>query len=160
MSPKTASDAGETRGALLPELIRALPGEYEPVDEYGEAVSPENASVLGEGGASIVLRTTYRNILKRALKIAIPRDDIRPTVDQAQLLSNYDNEIISMAELNHEHIAKVTDFGQVRSERAGSYPFIVTEMIEGANLISFADQPDTTGQEILEVLRQLLSALA
>jgi HD superfamily phosphohydrolase/tRNA A-37 threonylcarbamoyl transferase component Bud32 len=160
MTPKTVhSNAGGTRDALLPELVRALPAEYQVVDEYGEVVSPE-AAILGEGGASVVLRALYKNTLKRALKIVIPRDDIRPTVDQDQLLSTYNNEVASMAELNHEHIAKVTDFGQVHSERAGSFPFIVTEQVDGPSLLDFAEQAQTTGEDIIRALRQVLSALA
>jgi HD superfamily phosphohydrolase len=161
MNEKTSKTAKvDTRARLLPNLIEALPDEYEILNGDGDIAASDETAVLGRGGSSVVLRALYRQRLRRALKIVIPRDEFRTTQDAASLVNSYENEVIRLAELNHENIAKITDFGIVTSGDGVSYPFIATEFIDGVDLLQFARATGTTGEQILAILNQVLSALS
>lgn len=149
----------DTRSRLLSALLADLPPEYKVLDLNGDDVTPSNPAVLGAGGSSVVIQASYRGYLKRALKIVIPRDDLIASLDAKHFNASYENEVVRLADLNHEHIAKITDFAVVNAPDGVSFPFIATEYVDGMSLLEFAAHPDTTGEQILLVLHQVVSAL-
>lgn len=137
------------RDDALADLVGALPSEYALVDE----------NPVGSGGSSVVYRAMFRDRLPRALKVMVPRDDLRKSLELDRFRESYENEVEHLASLSHESVAKITDFGSLKL--AGeSYPFIATEFIEGVNLADFAADESVTGEDLREVLLQVVDALS
>jgi len=147
--------SGIKRDDLLKLVGASLPPEYKLVNRLGEAEATHPAPI-GSGGSSVVFRSLYRERLPRAIKVVIPRDDLREALDLNRFLESFRNEVSQLAKLSHEHIAKITDFAAV--ELAGEeYPFIATEYVEGVQLSCFAES--ATGAEIFAALQDVLEAL-
>ena len=149
-------DDRETR---ISAVASALPSEYTPVDADWRAVEPASARIIGVGGSSIVLPALYRSQLRRAVKVYLPRPDLRKSLDMERFLESYENEILRQASLSHQNISKITDFATIKFDD-GDYPFIATEFIEGVDLRNWQIQPDTTGEDILKVFQDILRGLS
>lgn len=145
------------RNELISEAYAALPPEYQLVNPDGSK-PVDVVTRLGEGGSSVVFRAQYRERLDRAVKVVIPRDDLRAAVDLHRFVESYYNEVSQLANLRHENISKITDFGYL-TLGADEYPYIATEFIEGSTLLDFCKLETTRGEEILSALENVLSAL-
>lgn len=149
------------RDDLIPLIAAALPAEYELLRPDGTASTSGLPELLGQGGSSVVFRSAFRERLPRALKVIIPRDDLRESFESFELekfTASFENEVSQLAQLSHENIAKITDFAAVELD-GQSYPYMATEYIEGATLLTYAQAATTTGDQIAKVLTDVLSAL-
>lgn len=149
----------DDRESRISAVASALPPEYTPVDDDWRAVEPASARIIGVGGSSVVLPALYRKQLRRAIKVYLPRPDLRKTLDMERFLESYENELLQQAALSHQNISKITDFATLNFD-GGDYPFIATEFIEGVDLATWAVRPETTGKSILKVLDDVLRGLS
>jgi uncharacterized protein len=145
------------RDSVASKVVSRLPAEYTVVNKDG--TPPHGVpEPLGEGGSSVVVRAIYRNRLHRAIKIMIPRADLSANLSTGLFAESFENEVVALADLGHEHIAKLTDFGTIIFDDA-KYPFVITEFVEGMPLDRFCKSEDTSGHDIITALNQVLDAL-
>lgn len=145
------------RDAIAANVITKLPDEYKVLDGAG-TLAAGLPNPLADGGSSVVFRALYRNRLHRAVKIIIPRDDLYANLGSELFASSFENEVVVLADLSHEHIAKLVDYGSVSFD-GKLWPYVVTEFVEGATFDAFCRDQSTTGQDIMTALRQVLDAL-
>jgi HD superfamily phosphohydrolase/tRNA A-37 threonylcarbamoyl transferase component Bud32 len=146
------------RDDVAARAVRHLPPEYTVVDNDG-AHSKGNPVEIGSGGSSVVYRAIYRGRLNRAVKLIIPRNDLVDSLGIQLFEKNFDNEIVALAELNHENIVKLTDFGRIECEGL-SYPFVAMEYVGGCPLDDYCFNSSTTGEQIVCALEQVLDGLS
>ncbi len=151
--------AQDDRVQLVEEIASAFPAEYEPADSNWNVVTPESATILGMGGSSVVLRALYRKRLRRALKIFLPRTDLRAQLDMSHFLASYENELVRQASLSHQNVSKITDFSTIELLNE-EYPFIATEFIDGVDLFTYARTPKVSGEDVFRALKDCLRGLA
>lgn len=149
----------DDRASRINVVASALPPEYTPVDDQWRQVEPASARILGAGGSSIVIPALYRKRLRRAIKVYLPRPDLRETLDMKLFLASYENELVQLAALSHQNISKITDFDAIQFD-GSEYPFIVTEFIDGVDLAKWAATADVKGETILKVLEDVLRGLS
>lgn len=148
----------DDRLARLAEIASALPQEYRGANEDWSTSTDPDGIVLGLGGSSIVVRALYRERLRRAVKIYLPRSDLRSQLDMGQFIASYENELVRQSSLSHQNVSKVTDFASVELEGV-DYPILATEFIEGTSLDEFARRDDVSGEQIVDVLKDVLRGL-
>ena len=118
------------RRDIAPLLVQALEGKgYVVVDKDGQHPTGEPVP-LGTGGSSIVYQAMYRNRLRRAVKIVIPRDDLSGRIDPELFARNFDTEVAILGALSHQNVAKISDFGNLKHD-GREYPFIATDFVDG-----------------------------
>lgn len=148
----------DDREAKIPEIAAALPPEYQLATPEWEPAAHSSVVPVGSGGSSLVLPALFRGRLRRALKVFLPRPDLRERLDMTHFVESYDNEVGQQATLSHENISKITDFASIELGD-GQYPFIATEYVNGRPLQEFAESPGVSGDAILKVLQDVLHAL-
>lgn len=147
------------REELISSAIRALPSEYRALNRDGGAVVGRHIETLGDGGSSVVVRALYKEKLHRAVKFILPRDDLATTESGVDLFQrSFSNEVDSLAEVAHERIARITDFGEVQGE-SRQIPYFAMELILGQPIDAYAAADDVSGDQVVSALGQLLDAL-
>lgn len=111
---------------------------------------------VGGGGAGVVYRMLYKDLVERAVKFLCPRSDI--DVDFDRFKENFDDEIATLARITHTHIAKILDLG-FTSFQDTDVPFFAMEYIDGENFNFFWSRDECTSQIFLELCDQVLLAL-
>lgn len=139
-------------------IALALPSEYSLADQAWRSVDAPMAVPLGFGGSSIVVRALYRDQLRRAVKVYLPRSDLRSQLDMSQFVNSYENELLRQASLSHQNISKVTDFATI-SVGGSVIPMLATEFIDGESLTHYARRADTSGQDLLRILTDVLRGM-
>ena len=106
---------------------------------------------IGKGGMAWVYQARQKNLDRAvALKILFPH-----LAEDEKLVARFQLEAKSAAQLRHENICQVYDFG-----RSGEQFYIAMEYVEGKNLREWIDQHGTPPLEIaLLVLRDICRGL-
>ena len=149
------SSKSPKRDAAIALLPGALPPEY----TLAEIGSPtDRLDIIGQGGSSVVVRAKYRDKLDRAVKVLIPRDDLLEALTMDRFQESYENEVSQLAKINHESLAKITDFGSVHIGET-QYPYIATELIEGRPLLEHVRDSEVEAERVVQVLQDVISGL-
>src|SRR4029077_7277180 len=121
-------------------MNREVIGRYEIVEE------------LGRGGMGVVYRaidpTIHRTIALKTLRLDSQSD--KP----GQVLQRFRHEAQLAGRLNHPNVVTIFDAGD-----DGSIFFIAMEFIEGTTLHAILKEQRLTIEQILQVSRQVCSAL-
>ena len=107
---------------------------------------------LGEGGMGVVYVAEHQTLGKRvALKV------LRPELDDEEMSARFVAEARAAAQIGHEHIVEVTDFGKSAAGRS----FFVMELLEGQSLAELlAAEGPLCMRRALKIAAQVASALA
>ena len=106
---------------------------------------------IGEGGIGRVYKArhlTLGNFV--AVKVLLAQYQ-----DREVLRKRFEREASALAELSHPNIVKVADFGVHEG-----MPFLVMELLEGADLAALAHRGVVTPERGIGVIKQVLRALA
>ncbi|MEO8095333.1 MAG: protein kinase [Pseudolysinimonas sp.] len=120
--------------------IPALLGRYRPV------------SIVGHGGMATVYRAVDES-LGRDVAIKMFR------TGAAADLTRHEEESRVLAGLNHHGLVTLLDAGIDDSDPAERHPFLVMELVEGANLEDTLTQRTLNGREISEIAYDMAEAL-
>ncbi len=109
-------------------------------------------SPLGEGGMGVVYVAEHQALGKRvALKV------LRPELADEEMSARFVAEARAAAQIGHEHIVEVTDFGQ---SSAGRF-FFVMELLEGQSLAELiAREGPLALRRALKIAAEVAGALA
>jgi eukaryotic-like serine/threonine-protein kinase len=148
MAPKLArSQRTAFRGSSVPESGRSL---LKVGDLLASKYRVER--VLGEGGMGLVVEA-YHELLDQRVAVKLLYEDVADREAQSRLLL----EARSAAKLQSEHVARVidVDVGQ------DGLPFIVMELLEGADLCQIADSRGALPRWlVVDYILQALEGLA
>jgi HD superfamily phosphohydrolase len=114
---------------------------------------------IGSGGASVVFLTLYKNQLRRAVKLLSPQLDLLQNQAASTFLDSFENEQSMLAELNHENLALLVDFGSYEADAPG-VPFVATQFVDGVTLQSFLQRGDLKWPAVFRLLEQALAGIA
>jgi HD superfamily phosphohydrolase/tRNA A-37 threonylcarbamoyl transferase component Bud32 len=119
---------------------------------------PKEARPIGDGSAGLTYRAKYKGVLERAIKFLSPspQGDQQAQLDLPILRKGFKREIKLLAELTHENICKIVDFGEAEINGV-RYDYYVTEYIGGDRFDDYLSK--CSGPEFLDVLLQALNAL-
>lgn len=106
---------------------------------------------ISKGGMGAVWRASDRR-LRRDVAVKLLHTWI---AEDAELRRRFAREARVLAPLEHEHIVRLYDYGE-----DGETPFLVMELVEGANLGDVARNRVFTWEEAAELARPIASALA
>lgn len=154
-----------TRSERIQHILANIPERYEIRARSGSPWDPSLSAedqLVGAGGSSIVLRAIYAGKIPRALKVLVPRDDFNVGDTGLGLFArSFDNEANLLSELHHEHIARITDVGTITDETGpgGRLPWVAMELVQGPDLDEWAASEAVDGDQIIEVLDQVLGAI-
>ncbi len=110
----------------------------------------EIVSLLGEGGMATVYRARQTNI-RREVAFKIIRSGMSGSAD---FVERFAREVQTVATLNHPHILKVFDFGQVNGAA-----YLVMELQAGGSLATLIDQGPLDTARAATLIDQIASAL-
>jgi eukaryotic-like serine/threonine-protein kinase len=120
------------------DLPSAISGRYRPV------------RLLGKGGMGAVYEVEHLRTGQRlALKVLI--------LQAASSVERFQREARTACQIPSEHVVRVTD-ADVAPELGGT-PYLVMELLEGANLEQVTRQAPAAPREVVEWLRQVARAL-
>jgi len=106
--------------------------------------------LIGEGGMGEVYRAEDTE-LARPVAIKL----IRSALKTKEILRRFDNERQILAQLNHDHIARLFDVGMTTD----GVPFLVMEYVEGQAIDDYCRDKTIGLQERLELFRSVCSAV-
>jgi HD superfamily phosphohydrolase/tRNA A-37 threonylcarbamoyl transferase component Bud32 len=138
-------------GDTLPDNSDYLLLQPDP-SEHKEVIKP-----LGDGGAGVVYKATYKTAMERAIKFLSPADRLR-NVDSQLFEETFLREIGVLVDVTHTHIAKITDFGSTNIDE-NRIQYYAMDYIEGEPLAKAWTKEGFTGRAFLDVIDQLLAAL-
>ncbi len=109
-------------------------------------------SIIGEGGISVVYKAMHTLLgTTVALKFLLPGTELN-----GNALMRFQREAQSMAELNHQSIANIKEFGIHQA-----IPYLVIEFVEGENLADIiAANGKLEPRLALSLLQQIVEALS
>ena len=110
----------------------------------------EIISLLGEGGMATVYRAQQTN-MRREVAFKIIRSGMSGSADFVQ---RFEREVQTVATLNHPHILKVFDFGQVNGAA-----YLVMELQAGGSLTTLIEAGPLDTARAATLLDQIASAL-
>jgi serine/threonine protein kinase len=131
------SSAIETVASSLDTVLNSsLPAQADPTsaqpldqDSFGPY---QVLKVLGQGGMGIVYLAFQSHPIQRMVALKV----IKPGMDTEHLLSRFNYERQSLAQMDHPNIAHVFDAGATDKGR----PFFVMEYIEGEPITSYCER--------------------
>ncbi len=109
--------------------------------------------LLGQGGMSIIYlveRTDKQLSQQAALKI-IPN-----AIASQSMIDRFVRERQILSDLNHNNIAKLYDAGVTEND----IPWFVMELVQGDDILSFADKNDLNAEQRIILFRQVCDALS
>lgn len=136
------SGVGTYHGMGAIPLLRDLKGE-----EIGGYVLDE---LIGIGGMGVVYKARRKDDnLQVALKVLIYN-----YLHKDEFIARFEREAEALQKLNHPNVVKVLDSG-----RHGDIYYIVTEYLEGVNLLSYLRTNTPDKKEILRIIIEVSKAI-
>ena len=109
-------------------------------------------SLLGEGGFARVWHARQDEPLPREVALKL----LKPGMDSADVLRRFQQELETLARMDHPHIARVLDAGRTADE----HPYIVMELAEGAQpLTRWCEEQKLSQRARLALFLQLCDAV-
>jgi tetratricopeptide (TPR) repeat protein len=109
-------------------------------------------SLLGEGGFARVWHARQDEPLPREVALKL----LKPGMDSADVLRRFQQELETLARMDHPHIARVLDAGRTADE----HPYIVMELVEDAQpLTRWCEQQKLSPRARLALFLQLCDAV-
>ena len=109
-------------------------------------------SLLGEGGFARVWHARQDEPLPREVALKL----LKPGMDSADVLRRFQQELETLARMDHPHIARVLDAGRTADE----HPYIVMELVEGAQpLTRWCEEQKLAPRARLALFLQLCDAV-
>jgi tetratricopeptide (TPR) repeat protein len=87
--------------------------------------------MLGKGGMGIVYQAAQEHPVKRTVALKV----IKPGMDSMQVIIRFENELQTLASLDHQNIAHVYDAGTTEEGR----PYFVMEYVQGLPITDYCD---------------------
>jgi HD superfamily phosphohydrolase len=133
---------------------------YTVLHKNGAVTPPGPATPLGQGGSGKVYRVRYKKMRQhRAVKFltmeALPEESQQVEADFERTFEDEKRYLSSVA---HGNIVQLYDMG-VFQGRDGVWPYLVTQYIEGAELLEELMRPDIDGRDCYRALRDVLDAV-
>lgn len=109
-------------------------------------------SLLGEGGFARVWHARQDEPLPREVALKL----LKPGMDSVDVLRRFQQELETLARMDHPHIARVLDAGRTADE----HPYIVMELVEDAQpLTRWCEQQKLSPRARLALFLQLCDAV-
>ncbi len=109
-------------------------------------------SLLGEGGFARVWHARQDEPLPREVALKL----LKPGMDSADVLRRFQQELETLARMDHPHIARVLDAGRTADE----HPYIVMELVEDAQpLTRWCEEQKLSPRARLALFLQLCDAV-
>ena len=120
---------GPGHAALNPPSSAALDQEFPPDMNFGpyRVLRP-----IGEGGMGRVYLAEQLQPIKRLVALKI----VKPGMDSREVVARFEAERQALALMDHPHVARVYDAGQLPFGR----PYFVMEYVEGRSITQFCDE--------------------
>ncbi len=113
-----------------------------------ETIGPyELKEVLGEGGMGVVYRAEQRSPVKRSVALKI----LKLGMNSEEILTRFEAERQSLAQLEHPNIARVYDAGTTADHR----PFFVMEYVQGQAITTYCDTHRLNCRQRIELFIKL-----
>jgi len=113
-----------------------------------ETIGPyELKEVLGEGGMGVVYRAEQRRPVKRSVALKI----LKLGMNSEEILTRFEAERQSLAQLEHPNIARVYDAGTTADGR----PFFVMEYVQGLAITTYCDSHRLNCRQRIELFIKL-----
>lgn len=109
--------------------------------------------VLGSGGMAAVYQAQQTNI-KRDVAIKVIRPGLADKTQSADFVRRFVREAETTAKLDHPHIVKVFDFGQVEESS-----YLVMQLVRGGSLAQAIRQGEISFEQAAQWLAQIAGAL-
>ena len=108
---------------------------------------------LGEGGMGTVFRAEQMQPVQRQVALKI----LKPGLVSGKFLARFEAERQVLALLDHPHIAKVLDAGEMPAAEAGGSPrpYLVMELVPGVPLTQYCDAQRLMVRQRLELFVQV-----
>jgi len=119
----------------------------------------ETAAPLGVGGAGVVFRALFKGSMPRAIKLLSPDPELLRGIDPEAFRVSFEAEEELLSRLTHTRVSKLADFGTL-SLHGEERLFYAMDLIRGHHLDKALAAGDLNAREFLEVIDQLLDAIA
>jgi tRNA A-37 threonylcarbamoyl transferase component Bud32 len=134
----TDEDAAATEAPLSPDELAPHFPQLEIIE------------FLGRGGMGVVYKARQKSLNRVvALKLLAPE-----RVTDAKFAERFTREAQALAQLNHQHIVTIYDFGQ-----AGGFYFLMMEFVDGVNLRQALRGGRFTPEQALAIVPPICDAL-
>ncbi|MFB4295327.1 protein kinase [Actinomadura sp. NTSP31] len=118
------------------------------------------ATPLGAGGSSTVYLASYRGMQKRAIKfLTLNYLSGRTGYRKTDFQSTFNRERVFLSTLAHGHIARLHDFGTHRDESGTEWQYIVTDHIEGRELVPTLEEETVSSRDAYRLVCHVLRAV-
>lgn len=118
------------------------------------------ATRLGKGGSSDVYLASYKALQKRAIKFLTLNYLSGETGHRlTDFQATFNREQVFLSTLAHGNIARLYDFGIYRDESAVEWQYIVTDYIEGHDLIATIEEDATSPRDAYRLICNVLHAV-
>jgi len=138
------------------EKIKKSAGEMYPRDVGGDKIGDtiglyKLMEKIGEGGCGVVYRAEQQTPLRREVALKV----IKLGMDTKQVISRFEAERQTLAQLCHSNIARVYDAGVTQTGR----PYFVMEFINGKKITEYADAHRLTISQRLDLFKKVCWAV-
>jgi len=107
--------------------------------------------MLGEGGMGIVYQAVQEHPVKRTVALKV----IKPGMDSMQVIIRFENELQTLALLDHPNIAHVFDAGTTEEGR----PYFVMEYVPGLPITDYCDNHKLNVEDRLDLFLLVCDAV-
>lgn len=154
-------ESGVDNAAFTPTVARTTPASGSPIFDVPSPArlgplfpNLEIQGLLGQGGMGAVYRARQTKLDRLvALKIIRPEQANDPAFAE-----RFNREPRTLARMNHPHIVGVHDFGEVQTDGATMY-FFVMEFVDGANLREVLHNGRVSAEQATMIVGQVCKAL-
>jgi eukaryotic-like serine/threonine-protein kinase len=124
---------------IEPTIVSVMP------DDVPESIGPYRIlEKIGEGGFAVVYSAWQNEPVRRRVAVKV----LKPGLDSKAVLARFEAERQTVALMDHPSIARVYDAGQTEQGR----PYFVMELVEGMDLVSYADHHKLDLRERIELM--------
>ncbi|GIE83056.1 hypothetical protein Aph02nite_90060 [Actinoplanes philippinensis] len=119
------------------------------------------ATAVGVGGSGTVYRASFRGIQERAIKFLTYNYRASETGRRSKdFEKTFAREKGFLSNLTHGNIARFYDYGDADVDGLGdSWKFLVTEYVDGEDLLTTLKSPDTSAEQAFGLLSEVLDAM-